>query len=400
MKILIVTPEWPYPLNQGGRIRMFNVIKQLAKSHEIHLISVTLQPLMTGHHDALTPFCASLRIVPQPSASWRIPFRVAKSILTRKPFVVFKHLPKELPRVVDTMVSEVRPDVVLVEFHYLSDCLKGLDVHRVVDMHNLDTMLYDRFAHGPRWGLKKIHGRMQRGLMREFESQLPRRFDACVTVSDNDATLLKTWSNASNIYTAPNGVDVDYFTPGTIPLRQLDLVFTGSMDYYPNVDAVLFLCREVMPSLWARRPQTTLAIVGRNPTSAVKALGNDPRITVTGAVADIRPYLIQSAVVVVPLRMGGGTRLKVLEAAAMGKAIVGTPIGFEGIEVVPNQHVLVSDNAGDFAQAVFDLLTQPALAERLGLAARNLICEHYSWPACVARLEEVMRLVAQSGSQA
>lgn len=393
MRILFVTPEWPYPPNQGGRIRMFNIIRQLAKGHELHLISVTLQPLKTSEHDALIPFCSSIRTVPQPSASWRIPIRVVKSVLMRKPFVVFKHLPKELAEVVQATVSQEQPDVVLVEFHYISDCINGLDVHHVVDMHNLDTVLYNRFEHSPKWGMKKVHGRIQRSLMHAFEKQLPQRFDACVTVSDTDRDLLKTWSNTSNVYTVPNGVDVDYFTPGISFPQRFDLVFTGSMDYYPNIDAAVFLCHEVMPRLWVRRPQTTLAIVGRDPSSALKALGNDPRITVTGTVADVRPYLAGSTAVVVPLRMGGGTRLKVLEAAAMAKAIVGTSVGLEGIDVIPGQHVLVSDNAEDFAQAVLDLLTRPASAESLGLAACSLIREYYSWSACVARLEEVLRSV-------
>jgi glycosyltransferase involved in cell wall biosynthesis len=325
--------------------------------------------------------------------------RVGYSVLSRRPFVTLKHTPARLKEVVRSAAHEIKPDAVLVEFHYIYDSVEGLAARRVVDMHNVDHLLYDRFARSPRWNAKKIHGWLQRRFMVDFERKLPGRVDACVTVSEQDCHALKTLSGADNIVVAPNGVDTEYFVPQVASAQRFDLLYLGSMDYYPNVEAGLFLCREVMPRVWARRPETTLAIVGRDPTPAVRACGRDARITVTGSVADVRPYLAGASVFVAPLRVGGGTRLKVLEAAMMAKAIVGTPIGVEGIALEHERHALIADGVDGLVEAVLRLLNDPTLRDQLGQAAHSVVSERYDWSLVAAQVESALS-PAQHGNNA
>jgi len=313
---------------------------------------------------------------------------------------VYKHASRSLQRIVRSVVTRERPEVALVEFHYIANCVEGINLPRVVDMHNVDYVLYERFARNPRFGLKKIHGWIQRPLIYNFERQIPRRFDACVAVSKKDAIVLRNVSGASNITVVPNGVDTEYFKPSPkiLPLKY-DLVYVGSMNYYPNIDAVLWLCREIMPLIWQRRPQTTLAIVGRNPPNAVEVLQTDSRIRVTGTVADVRPYWSGASVVILPIRIGSGTKLKVLEAAAMGQAMVGTSVAFEGIDFENARHAVYCEQVDELATAVLDLLEDDEKRKRLGLSARQFVCKQYSWSSCVRQLEQVLECVRQ-GKQA
>jgi len=395
MRILCVTPEWPYPPNQGGRIRMFNLIKQLAQRHQVHLVSVALSSAEVTGEDILSQYCQTIHIVEQPVSALRTGLRILYSLVSRRPFVIFKHTPPQLSDVVLSVARKIAPDVALAEFHYTYDSLEGLSglATRVVDMHNVDHLLYDRFARSPRWGLKKVHGWFQRRFMYEFERRLPQRADLCITVSEQDRHTLEMISGMDNIVVVPNGVDTEYFDPALISPYHYDLIFVGSMDYYPNIDAVLFLCDETMPRVWRERPQTTLAIVGRDPTPAVISCGRDPRITVTGTVADVRPYLVGSSVFVAPLRIGGGTRLKILEAMAMARPVVATTVGCEGIQISSGSNILVGDTPSELASAILGLLREPDLSRKIGLAGRRLVETTYNWNIIGQQLEQVLQSI-------
>lgn len=371
---------------------MFNFIKGLSRrGHQIHLVSTALDSVSPSIANAVAEYCDSLHLVHHPQSTWRRLCWIFGSLLLRKPFVVFKHAPASLGRTVRNVVSKVQPDVILLEFHYLSDSVRGIGLPKVVDMHNIDHVLYERLAHTSGWGLKKIHGLLQRPIMYNFERKIPDRFQACLTVSENDASILRRVTGAAAIWVVPNGVDVDYFRPGREShSRRWDLIYVGSMDYYPNIDAVLFLCRRIMPIVWSSRPETSLIIVGRDPSPAVKRLSRDPRIIVTGEVQDVRYYWERASIAVLPLRIGGGTRLKSLEAASMAKPIVGTPIGLEGVPFSHNEHAILAERIDDFALAILDLLENGDKRTALGHAARSFVLEHYSWSRIVERLEVVL----------
>lgn len=398
MKVLIVTPEVPYPPDQGGRIRMFNIIKHLSRKNTLYLVSTSISPTSLRYYEKLMEYCKSVYIVPHYNSPLNRASRIVKSILTRRPFVVYKHMSKALENKVAAVVAKEQPDVVLVEFHYIADCVRAINLPRVVDMHNIDHVLYKRLASNPRFSLKKVHAWVQAPLMRKFETIVPQQFDACVVVSREDASRLEDLSGTANTVIIPNGVDVDYFSPYVnLPEIKHSLVYVGSMDYYPNIDAVLWLYREIMPLIWQKRPRTTLAIVGRNPPKSVQALQADSRIYVSGAVEDVRPYWKGASIAILPIRVGSGTKLKVLEAASMGKAIVGTPIAFEGFDFQHGTHVIVGNNAYEISASVIELLDDDARREKLGYAARQLAYERYKWSYCIDQLEEVLESICQKG---
>jgi glycosyltransferase involved in cell wall biosynthesis len=230
--------------------------------------------------------------------------------------------------------------------------------------------------------------------MRRFEGQVLRRFDHILAVSETDReTLVRLYplARALPISVIPTGVDTEYFVPaGHAVAGPPNLVFTGSMDWLPNVDGVRFFCRDILPSIREVAPDTTFTIVGRSPTADVRRLGDEPGVEVTGRVDDIRPFLDRATVYVVPLRIGGGTRLKIFEAMSAGKAVVSTTIGAEGLPVENGRHVLLADTPETFAATVVDLVRDAAARHELERNARALVTERYDWSAAATHLERAL----------
>ena len=393
----MVTPDLPFPLDQGGRIRMFSILRHLSRNHEVHLVTNVLGPVPDGAVEALSPYMATIEMVARPYTLWRSAWRLLRSFAARKPYILFKYHSPALSRRVAAMTCVIQPDCILIESQYLIACAQHIPVPVIIDFHDIASQLYARFAASPRLSLKKIHGYMQYGFINRLERNLPGQVSACTVISNEDKLMLQTLSGADNIFVVPNGVDLDYFkSTDSHEGEKLDIVFTGSMDYYPNQDAVLFFCQEALPLLWAERPETTFTIVGRDPGPAVLALQEEPRICVTGVVDDVRPYLQKATLVVIPLRMGGGTRIKALEAAAMGKPIVSTTLGLEGINFHHQTHVLIADTPADFAAACLQLLDSPQTRKALGQMAQTAVRAQYAWESCVGQLENVLQQITQA----
>jgi glycosyltransferase involved in cell wall biosynthesis len=240
--------------------------------------------------------------------------------------------------------------------------------------------------------------------MMRFEARALARFDGVLAVSNADRdTFTRLYPGAIRqpVHVVPTGVDTDYFTPQRSSPDSRGLVFTGSMDWLPNEDAMTFFCRDVLPLVRAAEPAASLTIVGRTPTGAVSALASGDAVRVTGRVEDVRPYMQEAAVYVVPLRIGGGTRLKIFEAMAMGKAVVSTTVGAEGLPIQNGEHLLLADTPAAFASAVIDLLRNPARRVQLGSAARTLVVDRYDWSAVAAELESaLLRFASRAGAGA
>jgi polysaccharide biosynthesis protein PslH len=220
--------------------------------------------------------------------------------------------------------------------------------------------------------------------MRRYERQACARAKLTVAVSEVDRLRLAELAPGSNICAIPTGVDTEYFAPSALPEKPASLVFTGSMDWYPNEDAVLYFVEAILPAVVREIPETSLAVVGRNPSARLRSVCSNAHVSVTGTVEDVRPYIQAAAVYVVPLRIGGGTRLKIFEALAMAKAVVSTRVGAEGLPLEPGKHFALADRPTDFARKIVSLLRDPERRRTLGAAGRNLVEERFSW-AKVAR---------------
>jgi glycosyltransferase involved in cell wall biosynthesis len=256
----------------------------------------------------------------------------------------------------------------------------------VLFQHNVEAMIWERHAAVAAHPVKKRYMAEQWRRMRRFEAAECRRFDHVVAVSPQDAEVFRRDFGVRSVSDVPTGVDTGYFRPtGAEPRRPHELVFTGSMDWLPNEDAILWFAAEILPRVRARVPDATLAVVGRNPTAPIRALHGQAGITVTGSVPDVRPYMEAAALFVVPIRIGGGTRLKIFEAMAMGMPVVSTPVGAEGLPVRDGEDVVLAEEAEAFADAVVALLQDPARARALGDAAASRVQREFGWDAVAAR---------------
>ena len=240
-----------------------------------------------------------------------------------------------------------------------------------------------------RW-MGALYSFIQWRKLQHYQQDVCRRLDRIVVVSEADAKALQGLLPSLPFTVVPNGVDVQYFQPGD-PKDESDttLVFTGKMDFRPNVDAALWFAKEVLPLIQVEIPDAMVKVVGRNPHPRLQALQQTPNVMLTGYVDDVRPYIREAAVYVVPLRVGGGTRLKILEAMSMAKAIVSTSLGSEGIEVGHGRELVIADDPASFSRAVIDLMRDGEQRRRLGLAARSLAQSKHDWQRIAPLLERV-----------
>lgn len=397
-RILLLTPQLPYPPHQGTTIRNYNLLVNLAARHEVHLLS------FVHSHDELpkaTPLqgcCRGAEAVPIPR----------RSTLRRLLSVFFSPLPDMALRLpserfrakLAVILGRQRFDVVQVEGIEMAQyglwLLEGRRSPRplvVFDDHNAEYVLQQRAfetdaRHPGRWPAA-LYSFIQWRKLSRYESEICRRADRVVAVSETDKLALCRLIPGLKVTVVPNGVDTKYYKPQSLPSYSQTLVFTGKMDFRPNIDAVLWFCREVLPLLRAEIPTIHFYIVGQKPHRRILPLADNPAVTITGYVDDIRPYIARASLYVVPLRIGGGTRLKVMEAMAMGKAIVSTTLGCEGFEVTDGRELVMADTAADFARRVIELLSDAGARESLGREARRLVKERYDWQAIVPRLDKV-----------
>lgn len=404
-KILLLTPQFPYPPHQGTTLRNYNLIAGLAQRHEVHLLSFGDPAGCQG--TPLDGACASLRVVPPPQRSTGQ--RLRGLAFSRLPDMA-QRLPSPAFRaaLAETLERE-DPDVVEVEGIELAQYLFQVAESRgdrgrpllVYDDHNAEYLLQKRafetdVRQPGRW-IAAAYSLVQWRRLQAYERRACLTADRVVAVSEADAQALRALLPELELTVVPNGVDMDYYTAPVPPLGagegpgSADLVFTAKMDFRPNVDAVLWFSQEVLPLVRRESPQTRFWAVGKSPHPRLAPLAREPGVELTGWVEDVRPYIAGAGLYVIPLRIGGGTRLKVLEAMGMGKAIVSTALGCEGFELEPNQDLVIADTPAEFAAAVLALLRDPERRERLGRAARRFAGSRYDWRLIVPRLERVYR---------
>lgn len=402
MRLLFLTPQLPYPPHQGTTIRNFHLLAGLARQHEVALLSFA-DTSQRVDDTPLPDLCSRLYTIPMPAAR-SLSQRLLTTLLSPQPDLALRLPSRQFQARLEQWLREESFDVIQVEGIEMGQYALALRRGRllgnrtalVFDNHNAEYVLQRRafltdVQQPKRWPAAG-YSLIQWLKLRRYERQICQAADRVVAVSETDAEALRRLLPGLRPAVVPNGVDIEFFCPerprpDSAPTA--NLVFTGKMDFRPNVDAMLWFCDGILPRLRASRPDVTLAIVGRDPHGRVRALARRPNVTVTGYVDDIRPYVAGAQVYVVPLRMGGGTRLKVLEAMAMGKAIVSTALGAEGIAGHAGEHLILADTADDFVTAVLSLLADPDRRAALGSRARSLIEQEYAWEAIVPRMNDV-----------
>lgn len=400
-RILLLTPQLPYPPQQGTAIRNYNLIRQLAKQHTIHLLSFAVAQVPPPDLGPLRDLCATVNTVPPPQrSSWH---RLFTTVASPLPDMHHRLASDRFCEDLQNISREVRPDVVQIEglemaqYGLHAQTLAGEDAPLLVfDAHNAEHMLQKRVfetdSRRPGRWLGALYSLVQWQKLLRYEAAICRQADRVLACSAADARALARLVRGLEPIVVPNGVDTEQYRSGTVeaaPLGQGALVFTGKMDFRPNVDAVLWFCSEVLPAIQSAAPETHFYIVGKNPHARLAPLRQRPGVTLTGFVEDIRPYVAAATVYVVPLLTGGGTRLKILEAMAMGKAVISTTLGCEGIHATADREIVLADSADNFAQQVVALLEDRARRDDLGQAARAFVERYFDWEIVTAPLGRV-----------
>ena len=397
MKILFLTPQLPYPPQKGTALRNWGLISGLAERHEVSVLSFLDPGQSPDLDDALAATCR-VEVVEPPPRSLRT--RLRDMLLTSKPDMALRLASDAYAwRLADWLAREPF-DVVHVEGIEMAPYLDVIDAAYergsrpliVFDDHNCEYLLQKRTfltdARIPARWPGAVYSFVQWRRLLRYEAQACRRADRVLAVSEADAEALHRLVPEVKATVVPNGIDTRAYAPTLTHADTPTLVFTGTMDFRPNVDAVLWFAREVLPKVGAQVGDVRFLAVGQRPHRRLDVLRGNPAVTLTGFVDDPRPYIADAAVYVVPLRMGGGTRFKILEALAMGKPVVSTTLGAEGFPVAHGRELLLADEPAEFAQAVVSLLNEPGRGVKLGQAGRAFVEARYDWRVIVPLVEE------------
>jgi polysaccharide biosynthesis protein PslH len=396
MRLLLLTPQRPYPPHQGTTLRNFNLIKELSQRHTVCVLTFLEPDQSPDTAGPLREMCEWVETVPVPRRTTGL--RLRQMLTTTRPDMSLRLWSPEFAARLSARLAENPFDGVEIEGIEMAPYLPILETARprpliVYDAHNAEWILQKRafeadIKNPARWPAA-AYSWVQWHRLRRYEADLLRRVDHTIAMSAPDEAALREVAPAVPITLVPNGVDLTAYGHYTGDTQPYDVLFTGKMDFRPNIDAMLWFGRQVWPLILAQRPETTWAIVGQRPHPRLDSLRNLPGLTITGAVPDVRPYLAGAKVYVAPLRVGGGTRLKLMEAMAIGKPIVATTVGAEGFPVVNGGELLLADTPESFAAAVLDLLDDPAQREHFAAAGRAFTQAHYGWDALVPKLEQV-----------
>jgi sugar transferase (PEP-CTERM/EpsH1 system associated) len=404
MRILWLKTDLLLPLDKGGKLRTWHLMRHLARRHEITYLAFADPDEPRDNLEGMHEVAAHVETIPRaevPKASPRFFARVAWHLADPLPYAVGQYRSAAYRRRVRALLDARNFDLVVADFLFpVINLPQRLPCPAVLFTHNVEAEIWRRHAETATGRLRKALYGVQHRRMLRYEGRALRRFEGLLAVSDADRETfarLYTGVERDAIDVVPTGVDVDYFMPAPSPAQGTELVFTGSMDWLPNEDAMAWFCRDVLPHIRAEVPETRLSIVGRAPTPAVLRLAADHGVRVTGRVDDVRPYIHDAAVFVVPLRIGGGTRLKIFEAMAMAKAVVSTTVGAEGLPVTHQRDIVLADGEADFARAVVTLLRDVAARRQLEQAARQLVAERFDWSAVARDLDRA--LVRYAGFQ-
>ena len=377
-----------YPADTGGRIRSARLLERLSHIHDLTVICFRTTDDRPEDFELMRACCSAIETVPwkeTPKFTPRFYAELALDLFSPLPYTALKYRSAAMARRIDALLASGRFDLLLCDFLQPAvNCTDHPFRPKVLFEHNVETAIGLRQARHATHPLVRGYLRLEAAKIRRFEHRVAAAFDHCIMVSDDDCRMLRDEFGARHASAIPTGVDVEYFRPMPMQASEPTVVFVGSMDWLPNQDAVEFFVSQVLPRIRAEVP-VRFVVAGRNPPASIRQMDD---IHVTGTVDDIRPWFRDAHVCVVPLRVGGGTRIKIFEALAMAKAVVSTTVGAEGLPVTDGQDILLADDPDAFAKATVRLLKNAELRQRIGHAGRCL-AERYSWDAAAQRFSQI-----------
>ena len=393
MKILWVNTNFLHPTTKGGQIRTLEMLRWLHQWHEIHYVAIQNPqypegPSMAGEYSSRNyPFPYAVPSKSSPAFY----VELAGGLFSPTPVAVSRFSPPGMREFLARLIREQQFDRAVVDHLAPSAYFPDLE-HSVLFQHNVETMIWRRNVEHAATLARKLYFQVQAKRMFEFERRVSLAAGHIVAVSQIDADAMRSLFGATRVTPVATGVNLAYFATPPDPAPQADIVFVGSMDWLANIDAVKYFVHEILPLIRRQVPACRFAVVGRTPPREILDLAAaDPGILVTGTVPDIRPYLWGAKISIVPLRIGGGTRLKIYESMAAGTAVVSTSIGAEGLDARHPENIRLSDTPAGLAAQCLELLKNPDERRRLASAAHKMVSDKYSWESVAREFESILQ---------
>ena len=385
MKILFLSQRFLLPMDTGGKIRTGKILEQLSKLHDITLVSNVEYPKDEQYLLHVHNLCTSFIAVPWKETK-RYTFlffaRLFLQMFSIYPVSALNDYSKNLKHIIEQEIANGNYDLAICDFVQSALMFKNIKtVPTLLFQHNVESMIAKRHIERAGNILSKAFWWLQWKKMFAYETNACSSFDTVIAVSEKDKALFRELYESQNVETIPTGVDVDYYKPiSDVEEKKNSLVFCGSMDWLPNEDAINYFIDDILPLVKLEIPDITLTVVGRNPSPAMqKKVENCPEVSLTGWVDDTRPYLAQNSLFIVPIRIGGGTRMKIFEAMAIGKAVISTTIGAEGLPLLDGENIVFADDAMIFSSAINELLVNKEKKEEIVKNAKNYVEYNFSW---------------------
>jgi glycosyltransferase involved in cell wall biosynthesis len=395
LRILWIKVGGLWPPNTGGRLRSLHTLAELSRRHRVTLLTTHASPAEAEALRGHLAQCERVISLPYTAPKWRslrFPLLLLRSWFSRLPVDLFKSRVPALRSAAESLIAAGEVDLCIADFLCaMPNVPRDCRVPVIYFSHNVEHMIWRRLCSNAARLWQRLPLELEWRKMRRCEAAASRQARLTIAVSEQDRALLSELAPDTSIRAVATGVDIAYFAPRKdIQPRVNRMVFVGSMDWQPNEDAILYFMEAILPQVRAHVPAATLSVVGRNPSERLRREAERAGVEITGTVNDVRDFMADAAVYIVPLRIGGGTRLKIYEALAMGKAVVSTTIGAEGLPLEHGVHFLQADVPQAFADAVVALLKDPQQCERLGAAGRQLVEAHYSWAQVAAEFESLI----------
>jgi sugar transferase (PEP-CTERM/EpsH1 system associated) len=388
MRVLQIAPRVCWPLDTGAKLRNYHLARVLSERAVISLLAFS--------DEAGTPAELSFYddVIVVPRRRGYTPMKILRGALGSTPLPVLNYTSETMNRTIDRLLDSKDFDLVQIEsihlMAYLPILRKARSRPRIVcDWHNIESELMSRYAERESRYLRRGYARFTAHMMTDFEKRALRDFDAHIAVSERDADQLRRINPDAKIFVIENGVDPSHYSSPVENATRNRIVFVGSMDYHANIDGVVEFAREVWPSVKKRKPELNFTIVGRDPAPEVRELSKIAGVEVTGTVDDVRPFYDQACAAIVPLKVGGGSRLKILEAMAAGVPVVSTGLGAEGLAVHDDENILIADTKEEMQELLISLVDDRELQDRIVAGGRALVTDRYDWARLGASLFEI-----------
>jgi sugar transferase (PEP-CTERM/EpsH1 system associated) len=388
VKILYICHRFPYPPKRGGKIRPFNMIRHLARSHEVVVCSLARSPQEAADAQGIAPYCNAFHV--QLVQDWVQTLRMISTLPTHvTASTSYFHSPS-LQRTIDRELADKRYDLIFVHCssvaHYVRHARK---LPRILDFGDMDSQKWLEYANYKPFPLS-LGYTWEGHRLAAYERRLAREFDLCTATTRAEWETLESYSTGVATDWFPNGVDSEYFAPDGGGYDPDTIAFVGRMDYYPNQQCMFNFCRDTLPLLRQRRPALKLVIIGADPSAKVRRLAEIEGVTVTGSVPDVRDHVRRAALTIAPLAIARGTQNKILESMALGVPVVASRAAAGGVDARAGEHFLVADSPAEQVDAIESLLAGPSARARFAAAGRERVLSNHSWPQSMQRLDRII----------